>query len=205
MKRAIFQAISHVIIFTLVAVFASGCAAQKKANPGTPMPITNAEIKHICDDKTPKECNNTGVKFENVKDYERAKLCYQKACESGEGVACSNLGSLYQKIDPASDQILPLFLKACQSGNKYGCFNAANVYRLGLGARKNDFVRAIKLYEKSCVQLKHAKSCTNLGSMHQFSLGVETASRDVARKFYEIGCELGDEVGCRNLSLINSE
>ena len=205
MKRAFFQAISHIAVFALVAAFASGCAAPKKATPAPPKPVTQSEIKNICDGKTPKECNDTGVKFENSKDYERAKLCYQKACDSGEGVACSNLGSLYQKIDPASDQILPLFLKACQAGNKYGCFNAANVYRLGLGARKNDFVRAIKLYEKSCVQLKHAKSCTNLGSMHQFSLGVETASRDVARKFYEIGCELGDEVGCRNLSLVNSE
>ena len=112
MKRAFFQAISHIAVFALVAAFASGCAAPKKATPAPPKPVTQSEIKNICDGKSPKECNDTGVKFENAKDYERAKLCYQKACDDNEGIACSNLGSLYHKIDPASDQILPLFLKA---------------------------------------------------------------------------------------------
>ena len=98
MKRALVQAISHVVVFALVAAFASGCAAQKKATPAPQKPVTQAEVKHICDGKTPKECNDTGVKFENSKDYERAKLCYQKACDDNEGIACSNLGSLHQNL-----------------------------------------------------------------------------------------------------------
>lgn len=205
MKRAFFQAISHIAVFALVAAFASGCAAQKKATPAPPKPVTQSEIKNICDGKSPKECNDTGVKFENAKDYERAKLCYQKACDDNEGIACSNLGSLHQKLKSKEEsEILMIFAKSCNLGNKYGCYNAANFYRLGRGT-EHDFAAARRLYEKSCLQLEHAQSCSNLGGMHQFSLGVKTADLEAAKKFYKMGCEMGDEIGCRNLSLISNE
>ncbi|WP_298946349.1 tetratricopeptide repeat protein [uncultured Campylobacter sp.] len=205
MKRAISQTISHVIIFTLVAAFASGCTAQKKATPAPPKPVTQAEVKHICDGKTPKECNDMGVKFENSKDYERAKLCYQKACDDNEGIACSNLGSLHQKLKSKEEsEILKIFMKSCKLGNKYGCYNAANFYRLRRGT-EHDFAAARKLYEKSCLELNHAQSCSNLGGMYQFSLGVKTADSKTAKKFYKMGCEMGDEIGCRNLSLVGGE
>lgn len=205
MKRAIFQSILHVIIFMLVAAFASGCAAPKKATPAPPKPVTQSEIKNICDGKTPKECNDTGVKFENSKDYERAKLCYQKACDDNEGIACSNLGSLHQKLKSKEEsEILTIFAKSCKLGNKYGCYNAANFYRLGRGT-EHDFAAARKLYEKSCLELNHAQSCSNLGGMYQFSLGVKTADSKMAKKFYKMGCEMGDEIGCRNLSLVGGE
>ena len=195
----------HVIIFTLVAAFASGCAAQKKATPAPIKPVTQAEVKHICDGKTPKECNDTGVKFENSKDYERAKLCYQKACEDNEGIACSNLGSLHQKLKSKEEsEILKIFMKSCKLGSKYGCYNAANFYRLGRGT-EHDFAAARKLYEKSCLELNHAQSCSNLGGMYQFSLGVKTDDSKTAKKFYKMGYEMGDEIGCRNLSLVGGE
>lgn len=178
---------------------------QKKATPAPPKPVTSAEIKHICDGKTPKECNNMGVKFENDKDHERAKLCYQKACDENEGIACSNLGSLQQKLKSKDEsEILAIFLKSCKLDNKYGCYNAANFYRLGRGT-EHDFAAARRLYEKSCLQLNHAQSCSNLGGMYQFSLGVKTADSKTAKKFYKMGCEMGDEIGCRNLSLVGDE
>nr|WP_314090813.1 tetratricopeptide repeat protein [uncultured Campylobacter sp.] len=205
MKRALSQAISHVFILMLVAAFASGCAAQKKATLAPPKPVTQAEVKHICGDKTPKECNDTGVKFENSKDYERAKLYYQKACDDNEGIACSNLGSLHQKLKSKEEsEILKIFMKSCKLGNKYGCYNAANFYRLGRGT-EHDFAAARKLYEKSCLELNHAQSCSNLGGMYQFSLGVKTDDSKTAKKFYKMGCEMGDEIGCRNLSLVGGE
>jgi len=205
LKRALVQAISHVVVFALVAAFASGCAAQKKATPAPQKPVTQAEVKHICDAKTPKECNDTGVKFENSKDYERAKLYYQKACDDNEGIACSNLGSLHQKLKSKEEsEILTIFAKSCKLGNKYGCYNAANFYRLGRGT-EHDFAAARKLYEKSCLELNHAQSCSIRGGMYQFSLGVKTADSKMAKKFYKMGCEMGDEIGCRNLSLVGGE
>ena len=205
MKRALSQAIYHVFILVLVAAFTSGCAAQKKATPAPQKPVTQAEVKHICDGKTPKECNDTGVKFENSKDYERAKVCYQKACDDNEGIACSNLGSLHQKLKSKEEsEILTIFAKSCKLGNNYGCYNAANFYRLGRGTEHN-FAAARKLYEKSCLELNHAQSCSNLGGMYQFSLGVKTADSKMAKKFYKMGCEMGDEIGCRNLSLVGGE
>jgi len=205
LKRTLFQAISHIVVFALATAFASGCVMQKKATPAPPKPVTSAEIKHICDGKTPKECNNMGVKFENDKDHERAKLCYQKACDENEGIACSNLGSLHQKLKSKDEsEILAIFLKSCELDNKYGCYNAANFYRLGRGT-EHDFAAARRLYEKSCLQLNHAQSCSNLGGMYQFSLSVKTADSKTAKKFYKMGCEMGDEIGCRNLSLISNE
>ena len=205
MKCALFKVISHVVVFALAAAFASGCVMQKNATPAPPKPVTSAEIKHICDGKTPKECNNMGVKFENDKDHERAKLCYQKACDENEGIACSNLGSLHQKLKSKDEsEILAIFLKSCKLDNKYGCYNAANFYRLGRGT-EHDFAAARRLYEKSCLQLNHAQSCSNLGGMYQFSLGVKTADSKTAKKFYKMGCEMGDEIGCRNLSLVGDE
>ena len=54
-----------------------------------------------------------GVKFENDKDHERAKLCYQKACDENEGIACSNLGSLHQKLKSKDEsEILAIFRSA---------------------------------------------------------------------------------------------
>ena len=191
MKRALVQAISHVVVFALVAAFASGCAAQKKATPAPQKPVTQAEVKHICDAKTPKECNDTGVKFENSKDYERAKLYYQKACDDNEGIACSNLGSLHQKLKSKEEsEILTIFAKSCKLGNKYGCYNAANFYRLGRGT-EHDFAAARKLYEKSCLELNHAQSCSNLGGMYQFSLGVKTADSKMAKKILQNGLRDG--------------
>lgn len=188
-------------IVAVLALF-SGCTVQKSIQLDPLKPISESEKKHICDNKTPQECNNAGVGFEIKEDFKRAEICYQKACDSDLGVACSNLGSLYQKFDDnSSAKALPLFIKSCNLNSSYGCYNAANAYRLGSGT-DYDFVRAIKLYEKACIELKHAMSCTNLGGMHQFSLGVEVASRDIAKKYYKMGCELKDEVGCRNLSLI---
>ena len=205
MKRTLFQAISHIVVFALATAFASGCVMQKKATPAPPKPVTSAEIKHICDGKTPKECNNMGVKFENDKDHERAKLCHQKACDENEGIACSNLGSLHQKLKSKDEsEILAIFLKSCKLDNKYGCYNAANFYRLGRGT-EHDFAAARRLYEKSCLQLNHAQSCSNLGGMYQFSLGVKTADSKTAKKFYKMGCEMDDEIGCRNLSLVGGE
>lgn len=192
-----------------ITVLFSGCASLSPAkNQNLHSKSNNAEAKqeHICKDKTSNECNDMGVEFELADDLKSAEICYKIACKSELGVACSNLGSLYQRFDGHEEgsEVIALFLKACKLNSKYGCYNAGNSYRLGIETGHN-FVRAIKLYEKACIDLKHSKSCTNLGGMHQFSLGVEGGSRDVARKYYKMGCELGDEVGCKNFSLLEDK
>lgn len=183
--------------------FLGGCAIENIKNLEPKTMKGEAKYTHVCDNKSANESNDIGVKFELEYDFESAKICYKIACEHDLGVACSNLGSLYQKNGDKQNEadILGLFIKACKLNSKYGCYNGANSYRLAVGV-EHDFVKAIKLYEKACIELNHAKSCTNLGGMHQFSLGVEVGGRDVARKYYKMGCELGDEVGCKNLSLI---
>lgn len=196
-------------LLVFIGILFSGCASlspAKNQNLHSKSNKSEAKQEHICKDKTSSECNDMGVEFELTDDFKSAEICYEEACKSDLAVACSNLGSLYQRFgDDKNDvEVLNLFLKSCRLNSKYGCYNAANSFRLGTETGHN-FVRAIKLYEKACIELKHSKSCTNLGGMHQFSLGVEGGSRDVARKYYKMGCELGDEVGCKNFSLLEDK
>lgn len=194
------------VLAVLALLIFSGCAQIKTKSDSLKPNLTQVAIlskkTSICEGVSISECNDLGVKFELGDDLENAKIYYKYACDNSLGVACSNLGSLYQKINGQSNiDSLNLFLKACELKSSYGCYNAANAYRLG-DATEHNFVRAIKLYEKACIELGHAMSCTNLGGMHQFSLGVAVADRDTAKKFYKMGCDLKDEIGCKNLSLI---
>lgn len=186
-------------IFCVVLI--SGCKVNFEPKNQNFKDDLEVKEENLCKDKSPKDCNDMGVLFELKKDFTRAEICYKIACEASLGVACSNLGSLYQSQNKNDNSlIISLFLKACELGNVYGCYNGGNFYRISAKEHK-DFVRAIRLYEKACIKLNYSKACTNLGGMHQFSLGVEGGSRDTARKYYKMGCELGDEVGCKNLSL----
>ena len=182
------------LLAAFVSLIVIGCVSPKLQNAGK---IDDSK----CD--TAAQCNDTGVKYELQGNLDAAQKYYETACDGKIGVACSNLGSIYQsKNNKSESEILAIFLKSCEFGSKYGCYNAANLYRL---SKTPDYGKALKLYEKSCTLMEHAQSCSNLGGMYQFSLGIKVADSKTAKNFYKMGCEMGDEIGCRNLSLIGDE
>ena len=189
------------IVFAVFAgIFTIGCVAPRVENikTGGLNFISNLANKD-CECESVQKCNDAGVAYELNGDLAKAKRCYKIACDGGEGVACSNLGSIYQNQKIKSEsEILAVFLRSCELDSKFGCYNAANLYRL---SKKPNYEAAMRLYSKSCQDLEHAQSCTNLGGMYQFLLG-ENASLKTAKDLYKKGCEMGDERGCKNLSLI---
>jgi hcpE len=183
-----------ILIFLL---FFGGCVALNQSNTYDKSK-NSANIESECKCKSVTGCNDIGVAYELDGNVKNAIKCYEIACNGGVGVACSNLGSIYQNQKSKNEsEILAIFLKACDLGSKFGCYNAANLYRL---SKKPNYDMAVILYKKSCEELEHASSCTNLGAIYQFILGKPDLK--LAKQLYKKGCELGDENGCKNLSLI---
>ena len=63
---------------------------------------------------------NTGKQYSP--QWKEASKMFKKACDAGEGRACSNLGTLYWKEGRAS-KAKKMYKKACDKGNLIGCDN----------------------------------------------------------------------------------
>lgn len=85
-------------------------------------------------------------------DYQKATQLYQKACNSGEALGCSNLGLLYedgQGVNQDYQKAAQLYQKACDSGDAGGCLGLGLLYKNGQGVRQN-FSTAKQYYGKAC-------------------------------------------------------
>jgi TPR repeat protein len=94
-----------------------------------------------------------------------ASRWHRKACEGGDGQACSNLGVCYQKGDcgfaPDAQQAGELYQKACDRGSGDGCRNLGVCYHIGACGVTRDEERAVQLVRKACEQ-GSANACSAL-------------------------------------------
>jgi TPR repeat protein len=77
---------------------------------------------------------------------------YTKACDSNEGVGCSNLGILYYHGDGVKQdyfQAKTYVEKACGLNDGRGCSNLGMLYAEGKGV-KQDYFQAKTYFEKAC-------------------------------------------------------
>jgi len=88
----------------------------------------------------------------NNGDYKKAASLYQKACNGGNAVGCSNLGNMYhdgEGVRQDYKKAASLYQKACDGGDATGCTALGAMYANGRGVRQN-YSTAKKFYGKAC-------------------------------------------------------
>ena len=83
----------------------------------------------------------------------------KKACDGGDMLGCSNLGSMYAKgsgVEKDLGKAVELYKKACDGGDMFGCYNLGNMY---------SFSKAAELFKKAC-NGGEMLGCRNLGIMY---------------------------------------
>src|SRR5690606_5893149 len=80
-------------------------------------------------------------------------------CESGEGMACTNLGMLNEGLQ-RDDKAREFYDLGCKAGDGVGCSNLGYIEQKGGNQEK-----ARELYQKACY-LNLAEGCYNLACIH---------------------------------------
>lgn len=122
-----------------------------------------------CAADIPVACNNLGSDWAEGqggvpgKDFEKAKVYYEKACRLRSGVGCFNLGNVYrlgEAVDVDPKQAATYFEKSCDLGEAKGCTELGILYYEGK-AFPRDRAKALSLLEKSC-KLGSEVACKNV-------------------------------------------
>jgi TPR repeat protein len=133
------------------------------------------------------ETMSIGVRAVDASTLPARRLDDQRACEQGDGEACTSLAK-------AHDEDLVLMRQACDLGDPEGCYVA--------GLKVGDDREKVAFYEQAC-DGGYSQACTNLGWMYQNAKAVNKDSAAAAR-LYKRGCDgnacyLPNNLGCVNL------
>ena len=99
--------------------------------------------------------------------YAKAAPLYRKACEGGNGSACTNFGYMYERglgVDKNESSAATLYRRGCGAADAQGCTNLALLYFRGRGVEK-DLHRAAELDQRGC-EGGSASGCANLGTIY---------------------------------------
>ena len=86
------------------------------------------------------------------RDRARSAIEYQRGCDLGSTLACSNLGDAYEYGDSVPRDLAraaSLYDRACHAGNPLGCSNLGHLVEHGEGVAR-DAARARALYRDAC-------------------------------------------------------
>ncbi len=140
-----------------------------------------------------------GRRLDRQKQYAAAKTLWEKACDGGELIACTDLGVLYvegQGVKRDYAQAKSIFEKSCNAGELYGCTCLGAIYEHGKGVRR-DYSQARALEEKAC-NGGDMDGCEVLGELYYFGWGVP-ANEALARMYVERACQGHVQGACDNL------
>ena len=157
------------------------------------------EAKYFMEKECGNNCFNKGLESANNKDYIKARLYYEIACDKGNAGACNNLGVLYvsgRGVAKNNAKAKALYEKACNMNEAIACDNVGGYY---YNAR--EFAKAKAAFEKGCEGNK-ADSCSNLGVLYEFGEGVRQDFSQ-AKAYYGKGCDGGSQRGCDGYRKLN--
>jgi len=75
------------------------------------------------------------------KDEKRARALYVQACDGGNGLACRNIGKLYDQgkgVERSESEAAKFFDRACELNQSDGCYRLARAYEGGKGVQKDE-------------------------------------------------------------------
>lgn len=119
-----------------------------------------------------------------------------RACESGNGVGCYNLGLFYSKgkgVPQDKQKAAKYYDKACDFREESGCTNLGVLYSKGEGVRQ-DKQKAVQYYDKGC-GLGDGNGCYNLGNVYRKGNDVRQ-DKQQAFQYYDKACSLKHGFGC---------
>lgn len=120
------------------------------------------------------------------KDYATALKLYSKLANKGDALSQSQLGHMYSRglgVNEDGKEAVAWWAKAAEQGNLSALSNVANAYKYGGSGVAQDYIEAIKWYEK-CIA--HSACFVELGDMHELGLGVQENPVEAAR-LYKLG------------------
>src|SRR4029079_7264889 len=120
-----------------------------------------------------------------------AARIYDQACNERVTDGCASLAALYAAgkgvpLDVAKARVL--YDRGCRAGDITACVGLADILRRGPAS---DQGRALDLYERAC-NANAGRACTQAGHMYR-----QLGRTGLSQEWYERGCNLGDEGGCR--------
>ena len=77
-----------------------------------------------CEEGDTEACNDLGVNYELLKEYENALTNYKKACDAKVQVGCANLGTLYELglgVNKDEKRAYGIYKVACFRGLSKAC------------------------------------------------------------------------------------
>ena len=158
-----------------------------------------------CESGDAEACNDLGVNFELMKEYDNAYANYKKACEAKVQLGCSNLGTLYEnglgvKRDPK--KAVEIYKDSCNSGGTQACYHLGNAYRKG-EIVKQDYYLAMEAYTNAC-NAGDLPSCANIGAMYELGLGM---NKDEKRAYgiYKVACFRGLNKACPQMKRLGAK
>ncbi len=126
---------------------------------------------------------------------------YQKLCAQGRGVACYNLGTLYNEgTDVAQNKVraADFFKKACDAGDLAGCVKIGD-----LELEAGDVIMAAHHYLLNC-EKGDKISCKRVGNIYNDGVFGVAKNPAKAKIFYKKSCDLGDTGGCTLYNMVTS-
>ncbi|MDU7692765.1 MAG: SEL1-like repeat protein [Helicobacter sp.] len=128
------------------------------------------------------------------RDYLDARRKYEEACEMGNALGCSGLGTIYERgLSVIKDlkTASAYYKKACDKKDAFGCFHFALI---------NQGENAIELFKKECEQ-QDGESCYRLGALYYSGKSVP---KDIesALKYFKRSCDFQNPLGCFNAGAI---
>lgn len=148
-------------------------------------------------------CNELGFLLQSggpglPPDLPQAASSFAKACDEGElAEGCMNAAAAWvtgRGVAQDAPKGVRYFAKACELKLAPGCVNAGAMLATGGQGVAPDLDRALTLNRAAC-ELGNGVGCTRTGTMYGRGMGVPVDAAE-ARRWYERGCEAGDQAGC---------
>ena len=159
------------------------------------------EDEHSCLTGSAEHCMELGQEFSvgrglYPKDLVRSGVEYQRGCDLGNGLACSNLGDAYEYgngVPRDLSRAATLYERACRLGQALGCSNLGHLLKHGEGVTR-DVARARVLFRDACA------AGDVYGCLHAALLVAEEAGapRDPPRsvEHWQRACDARDARAC---------
>jgi TPR repeat protein len=134
--------------------------------------------------------------------HEKALADLERACDSGDGKRCLELGNQYARNDPEPKPRIRAWERACELKEAQGCYRAGMFWKTDKYRMHADPSKAARFLEDACNAAIH-DACTEVaGLYHEGAQGSIARDLNKARRFYQRGCDGGAASACDALAFI---
>lgn len=144
-----------------------------------------------------KAAYDIGVKQNDEKRYDEARISFNAACSAGYLKACAEFALLLEVGNGGQKDVeaaLNVYSAACSRGDPASCAGKASVLR-----ERKQYSEALTLAVNSCAQ-GVARACSISGNMYKTGQG-SAVSLEASLKAFEKGCQIGSDSSCYNIGM----